>query len=134
MTETKVTPGYGRVTIPGPSGTLEDPIVESTMIQLVEVAGHLLASRNAPSSGLTGPYGMIDDTGRMELSGAVEKRTDARSTTAFERRQRSSRQMRKIPLNKLSRVLEVIKVETTIRVYKILIHRPVSTTRSGARQ
>ena len=62
---TKVRPPTtaGRVTIPDPSDTLEQ-----TVRKLIETAGRLVADRSAPGSGLTAPYGTIDDTGRVEFS------------------------------------------------------------------
>ena len=43
-------------------------VVEQTMRKLIETAGRLVANRNAPVSGVTAPYGIIDDTGRVQLS------------------------------------------------------------------
>ena len=54
-------------TIPNPSDTLGDPFVEQTVGKLLESAGRLAANRNAPGSGVTAPYGRIDDTGRLEI-------------------------------------------------------------------
>ena len=45
-----------------------DPVVEQTVQKLIEKAGRLVANRSALSSGVTAPYGTIDDTGRVELS------------------------------------------------------------------
>ena len=58
----------GRVTLPYPSDTLGDPVVQQTMQKLIEMAGRPVASRGAPGSGVTAPYGTIDDTGRVEFS------------------------------------------------------------------
>ena len=61
-TETRLPATNGRVTIPNPSDTLGDPVVERTVRQLIETAGRLVANRNAPGSRVTAPYGRIDDT------------------------------------------------------------------------
>ena len=37
-------------------------------MKVIETAGRLVANRNAPGSGVTAPYGTIDDTGRVQLS------------------------------------------------------------------
>ena len=64
-----------RVTILDPSDTLGDPVVEQAVRKLIKTAGRLVANRNAPGSGLTAPYGRIDDTGRVELSRETIKKT-----------------------------------------------------------
>ena len=46
------------------------------MTQLVEAAGRLVANRNVPGSRVTAPSGTIDDTGRVELSSEVVKKTE----------------------------------------------------------
>ena len=51
----------GTVTIPDPSDTLDDPVVEQTVRKLIETVERLVANRNAPGSGVTAPYGRIDD-------------------------------------------------------------------------
>ena len=66
-TEVRPPTTTGRVTIPDPSDTLGDPVVEQTVSKLIETAGQLVANRNAPGSGVTAPYGTIDDTGRVQL-------------------------------------------------------------------
>ena len=63
-TETLLPAETNRVTIPDPSDTLGDPVVEQTVRKLIETAGRLVANKNAPGSGVTAPYGTIDDTGR----------------------------------------------------------------------
>ena len=70
-TETRLPTATGRVTIPDPSDTLGDPVVEQTVKRLIETAGRLVANKNAQGSGLTAPYGTIDDTGRVRLSQTV---------------------------------------------------------------
>ena len=67
-TETRLPATTGRVTIPDPSDTLGDPVVEQTMMKLIETAGRLVANGNAPGSGVTAPYGTVDDMGRGQLS------------------------------------------------------------------
>ena len=47
-TETRLPATTGRVTIPDPSDTLGDPVVEQTVRKLIETAGRLVANRNAP--------------------------------------------------------------------------------------
>ena len=64
-TETRLPTAAGRVTIPDPSDTLGDPVVEQTMRKLIETAGRLVANRNAPGSGVTATYGTVDDMGRV---------------------------------------------------------------------
>ena len=60
----------GRVTIPDPSDTLSDPVVEQILRKLIETAGRSVANRNAPGSGVTAPYGRIDDRGSRDLRAA----------------------------------------------------------------
>ena len=67
-TETRLPAATGRVLIPDPSDTLGDPVVQQTMRKLIETAGRLVANSNAPGSGVTAPYGTIDDTARVQLS------------------------------------------------------------------
>ena len=70
-TETRLPAETNRVTIPDPSDTFGDPVVEQTVKKLIETAGRLVANKNAPGSGVTAPYGTIDDTGRVRLSQTV---------------------------------------------------------------
>ena len=67
-TEKRLPATPGRVTIPDPSDTLGDPVVEQTVRKLIETARRLVANRNSPGSGVTASYGTIDDTGRVQLS------------------------------------------------------------------
>ena len=62
-TETRLPPTTGRVTIPDPSDT------------------RLVANRNAPGSGVTAPYGTIDDTGRVQHSQEPMARAGGSDTT-----------------------------------------------------
>ena len=74
MSQTKATrlpTATDRVAIPDPSDTLGDPVVEQTVRKLIETAGRRVANKNAPGSGVTAPYGTIDDTGRVRLSQTV---------------------------------------------------------------
>ena len=79
--ETRVPATSGRVTMPDPSDTLGDPVVEQTVKKLIETAGRLVANRNAPGSGVTAPYGTMDDTGRVQLSKEAMARTGAINAT-----------------------------------------------------
>ena len=69
------------MTVPHPSDTLGDPVVEKTVRKLIETAGRLVANRSAPGSEVTAPYGTTDDTGRVELSQETMKRKGADNTT-----------------------------------------------------
>ena len=62
-TEVRPQTTVGRMTIPDPSDTLGDPVVEQTVRKLIETAGRFVANRSAPRSDVTAPYGRIDDTG-----------------------------------------------------------------------
>ena len=64
-TETRLPATTGRVTIPDPSDTLGDPVVEQTVRKLIETNGRLVLNKNAPGSGVTAPYRTMDDTGRV---------------------------------------------------------------------
>ena len=79
-TETRLPATTGRVTIPDPSDTLDDPVVEQTVRKLIETAGRLVANRNALGSGVTAPYETIDDTGRVQLSQEMMTRTGVSDT------------------------------------------------------
>ena len=80
-TEVRPPTTTGIIPIPDPSDTLGDPVVEQTVRNLIETAGRLVANRNAPCSGVIAPYGIIDDTGRVELSQETMARTGASNTT-----------------------------------------------------
>ena len=73
-TETRLPAATDRVTIPDPSDTLGDPVVEQTVKRLIETAGRPVANKNVQGSGLTAPYGTIDDAGRVRLSKRDEQR------------------------------------------------------------
>ena len=97
-TETRPPTTTGRVTIPDPSDTLDDPVVEQMVRKLIETARRLVANKNAPVSGLTAPYGRIDDTGRVRLSQSVMTRQGVSDTTPP-----------MMPAKKVSRVIDVQK-------------------------
>ena len=100
----------GRVTIPDPSDTLGDPVVEQTVRKLLETAGRLVANRNAPGSGVTAPYGRLDDTGRVELSRETTRKTGIDSVTLPAKTPRApERKIREMPIKKVSRVFDVQK-------------------------
>ena len=110
-TEVRVPTAAGRVTIPDPSETLGDPVVEQTVQKLIETAGRLVANRSAPGSGVISPYGTIDYTGRMELSQEKIWRTGADTTTRPTKTTSKvpDRKIRKNPMKKVSRVFDVQK-------------------------
>ena len=109
-TETRPPTTTCRVTIPDPSDTLGDPVVEQTVRKLIETAGRLVANKNAPGSGLTAPYGTIDDTGRVRLSQSVMTRQGASDTTpSMGSSKVPERRIRKMPAKKVSRVIDVQK-------------------------
>ena len=100
----------GRVTIPDPSDTLGDPVVEWILQKLVETAGPLVANRSVPGYGVTAPYGTIDDTGRVELSTeTMKKRGVVPSTKPTETSRVPDGKIRDKPLKKVSRVFDVQK-------------------------
>ena len=109
-TETRLPATTGRVTIPDPSDTLGDPVVEQTVRKLIETAGRLVANRNAPGSGVTAPYGTIDDTGRVRLSQDVmTKRGVSDATLPMGSSKIPDRKIRKMPAKKVTRVMDVQK-------------------------
>ena len=109
-TETRLPTTTGRVTIPDPSDTLGDPVVEQTVRKLIETAGRLVANRNAPGSEVTAPYGRFDDTGRVRLSQDVMTREGVSNETSSTRSSRvPDRKIREMPAKKVSRVIDVRK-------------------------
>ena len=100
----------GRVTIPDPSDTLTDPVVEQTVRKLIETAGRPVANRNAPGSGVTAPNGTIDHTGRVRLSqDVVTKRGVSDARLPLGSSKVPDRKIRKMPAKKVSRVKDVQK-------------------------
>ena len=110
-TETQFPATTGRVTIPDPSDTLGDAVVERTVRKLIETAGRLVAKRNAPpGSGVTAPYGTIDDMGRVQLSQETMTRTGISDTTLPTKTSKvPDRKIREKPMKKVSRVIDVQK-------------------------
>ena len=107
-TETRLPTTTDRVTIPDPSDTLGDPVVEQTVRKLIETAGRLVANKNSPGSGVTAPYGTIDDTGRVRLSQSVMTRQGVSDTTPpMGSSKVPERRIRKMPAKKVSRVIDV---------------------------
>ena len=84
--------------------------MQQTMRKLIETAGPLVANRNAPGSGVTAPYGTIDDTGRVQLSQDAMTKEGVSDTTL---QTRSSKipdgKIRGMPAKKVSRVINVQK-------------------------
>ena len=108
-TETRLPAATVRVTIPDPSDTLRDPVVEQTVKRLIETAGRLVANKNAQGSGLTAPYGTIDDTGRVRLSQTVIRQGVSDTTPPMGSSKVPGRKIRKMPAKKVSRVIDVQK-------------------------
>ena len=109
-TETRLPTTTGRVTIPDASDTLGVPAVEQTVRKLIETAGRLVANKNAPGSGVTAPYGTIDDTGRVRLSQSVMIRQGVSDTTPpMGSSKVPERRIRKMIAKKVSRVIDVQK-------------------------
>ena len=107
-TETRLPTATGRVTIPDPSDTLGDPVVEQTMRKLIETLERLVANRNAPRSGVTALYGTVDDTGRVQFSQDVmTKRGVSDTTLPMGSSKVPDRKIRKMPAKKVSRVIDV---------------------------
>ena len=108
--ETRLPATTGRVTIPDPSDTLGDPVVEQTVSKLIETAGRLVANRNAQGSGVTAPYGTIDDTGRVQLYQDVMTREGVSNATSSTWSSRvPDRKIREMMAKKVSRVIDVQK-------------------------
>ena len=109
-TETRLSATTGRVAIPGPSDTLDDPVVKQTVRKMIETAGRVVANRNAPGSGLTAPYGTIDDTGRVQLFQEMMTRTGVSDTTLPTKSSKvPGRKTREVPMKKVFRVIYVQK-------------------------
>ena len=108
-TETRLPAETNRVTTPDPSDTLGDPVVEQTVKKLIETAGRLVANKNAPGSGVTAPYGTIDDTGRVRLSQTVIRQGISDVTPLMGSSRAPERRIRKMPAKKVSRIIDVQK-------------------------
>ena len=107
--ETRLPTETNRVTIPDPSDTLGDPVVEQTVRKLIETAGRLVANKNAPGSGVTAPYGTIDDTGRVRLSQTVIRQGISDVTPLMGSSRAPERRIRKMPAKKMSRIIDLQK-------------------------
>ena len=107
--ETRLPATTGRVTIPDPSDTLGDPVVEQTMQRLIETAGRLVASKGTRGSGVTAPYGTIDDAGRVQLSQTVIRPGMNDVTPLMGDSKTLERRVQKMPAKKVSRVKDVQK-------------------------
>ena len=108
-TETRLPTATDRVTIPDPSDTLGDPVVEQTARKLMETAGRLVANKNAPGSGVTAPYGTIDDTGRVRLFQTVIRQGISDVTPLMGSSKAPERRIQKMPAKKVSRVIDIQK-------------------------
>ena len=98
------------MTVPHPIDTLGDPVVERTLQKLVETAGRLVSNRSVPGSGVTAPYGTIDDTGKVELSTETMTKTGAMASTKPPETSRvPDRKIREMPMRKVPRVFDVQK-------------------------
>ena len=109
MAETRLPAETNRVTIPDPSDTLGDPVVEQTVRKLIETAERLVANNNAPGSGVTAPYGTIDDTGRVRLSQTVSRQGISDVTPLMGSSRAPERRIQKMPAKKVSRIIDVQK-------------------------
>ena len=108
-TETRLPTETNRVTIPDPSDTLGDPVVEQTVRKLIETAGRLVANKNAPGSGVTAPYGTIDDTSRVRLSQTVIRQGISDVTPPMGKSKAQERRIQKMSAKKVSRIIDVQK-------------------------
>ena len=108
-TETRLPTATDRVTIADPSDTLGDPVVEQTVRKLTETAGRLVANKNAPGSGVTAPYGTIDDTGRVRLSQTVIRQGISDVTPLIGSSKAPERRIQKMSAKKESLVIDVQK-------------------------
>ena len=67
-------------------------------------------NRSVPGSGVTAPYGTVDDTGRVELSSEEMKRAGAIAVMKPTETSRvSDRKIREMPMKEVSRVFDVEK-------------------------
>ena len=108
-TESRLPTATDRVTIPDPSDTLDDPVVEQTVRKLIETAGRLVANKNAPGSGVTAPYGTIDDTGRVRLYQTVIRQGIRDVTPLMGSSKAPERRIQKMPAKKVSRLIDIQK-------------------------
>ena len=136
--ETRLLAETGRVPIPEPSDTLGDPVVEQTMRKLIETAGRLVANRNAPGSGVTAPYGTINDRDRVQLSQDMMTKEGVSDATLQTRSSKiTDRKIRGMPAKKVSRVIDVQKnnqLKYNFTGFRIRIREPASIERPGTQQ
>ena len=79
------------------------------MQRLIETAGRLVANKNTQGSGVTAPYGTIDDTGRVRLSQTVIRQGISDVTPLMGGSKAPERRVQKIPAKKVSRIIDVQK-------------------------
>ena len=79
------------------------------MRKLIETAGRLVANKNAPGSGVTAPYGTIDDTDRVRFSQTVIRQGISDVTPLMGSSRAPERRTRKMPAKKVSRIIDVQK-------------------------
>ena len=78
------------------------------MRKLIEPAEILVANRNAPGSGVTAPYGTLDDTGKVQLSQETMSRMRASDTMLPANSSKvPDRKIREMPTKKVFRVIDV---------------------------
>ena len=106
-TETRLPTATDRMIIPDPSDALGDPVVEQMVRKLIETAGRLVANKNTPGSGVTAPYGTIDDTGRVRLSQTVIRQGISDVTPLMGSSKAPERRIQKMPAKKVSRVIDI---------------------------
>ena len=83
--------------------------MEQTVRKLLETAGRLVANKNAPGSGVTAPYGTIDDTGRVRLSQTVIRQGISDVTPLMGSSKAPERRIQNMPAKKVSRIIDVQK-------------------------
>ena len=103
-TEVRSPTTIGRVTVPDPSDTLGDTVVEQTVRKLIETAGRSVSNRKAPGSAVHAPDGTIDDVGRVQLSHETMTRTGVSDRTLPTKSSKvPDRKIGEMPMNKESR-------------------------------
>ena len=75
--------------------------MEQTVRKLIETAGRVVTNRNAPGSGMTAPYGTINDTGRVQLFQEMMIRTGVSDTKLPAKSSKvPDRKIREVPMMK----------------------------------
>ena len=97
------------MSIPDPSDTFGDPVVEQTVRKLIETAGRLVVNKNAPGSEVTAAYGTIDDTERVRLSQTVIRQGISDVTPLMGSSKAKERRIQKMPAKKVSCVIDIPK-------------------------